>query len=377
MTENGYLPSAGQWLRRVPAEAGFDPRALGEAVAEALSSEIDWPLDVGQMVGRNDPPPYDTILGPTKPRGGASGVVVRHGYLVASWGDPARTDMTFSATKSYLATLAGIARDRGLLGSLEEPVGVRIRDGGFDSTHNAQITWQQLLQQTSEWQGTLFDRPDTVDHNRSVQGRDTGGRKGEARELRPPGSFWEYNDVRVNRLALCLLRIWREPLPEVLRREVMDPIGCSPDWQWHGYENSWVTVGERRMQSVSGGAHWGGGLWISALDHARFGLLMLNGGAWRGQQLVSEAWLRDATRPSAVHDGYGYLWWLNTEQRAYPGASPTAFAAQGAGGNVVFIDPPRDLVVVTRWAADPSAVVGKVVAALSLRSRSDSQNRIL
>ena len=377
MTENGYLPSAGQWLRRVPAEAGFDPRALGEAVAEALSSEIDWPLDVGQMVGRNDPPPYDTILGPTKPRGGASGVVVRHGYLVASWGDPARTDMTFSATKSYLATLAGIARDRGLLGSLEEPVGVRIRDGGFDSTHNAQITWQQLLQQTSEWQGTLFDRPDTVDHNRSVQGRDTGGRKGEARELRPPGSFWEYNDVRVNRLALCLLRIWREPLPEVLRREVMDPIGCSPDWQWHGYENSWVTVGERRMQSVSGGAHWGGGLWISALDHARFGLLMLNGGAWRGQQLVSEAWLREATRPSAVHDGYGYLWWLNTEQRAYPGASPTAFAAQGAGGNVVFIDPPRDLVVVTRWAADPSAVVGKVVAALSLRSRSDSQNRIL
>ncbi len=377
MTETGYLPSAGQWLRRVPAEAGFDPRALGEAVAEALSSEIDWPLDVGAMVGRNDPPPYDTILGPTRPRGGAGGVVVRHGYLVASWGDPARTDMTFSATKSYLATLAGIARDRGLLGSLEEPVGVRIRDGGFDSTHNAQITWQQLLQQTSEWQGTLFDRPDTVDHNRSVQGRDTGGRKGEARELRPPGSFWEYNDVRVNRLALCLLRIWREPLPEVLRREVMDPIGCSPDWQWHGYENSWVTVGERRMQSVSGGAHWGGGLWISALDHARFGLLMLNGGAWRGQQLVSEAWLREATRPSAVHDGYGYLWWLNTEQRAYPGASPTAFAAQGAGGNVVFIDPPRDLVVVTRWAADPSAVVGKVVAALSLRSRSDSQNRIL
>ena len=377
MTENGYLPSTGQWLRRAPAEAGFDPRALGEAVAEALSSEIDWPLDVGQMVGRNDPPPYDTILGPTKPRGGAGGVVVRHGYLVASWGDPARTDMTFSATKSYLATLAGIARDRCLLGSLEEPVGVRIRDGGFDSTHNAQITWQQLLQQTSEWQGTLFDRPDTVDHNRSVQGRDTGGRKGEARELRPPGSFWEYNDVRVNRLALCLLRIWREPLPEVLRREVMDPIGCSPDWQWHGYENSWVTVGERRMQSVSGGAHWGGGLWISALDHARFGLLMLNGGAWRGQQLVSEAWLREATRPSAVHDGYGYLWWLNTEQRAYPGASPTAFAAQGAGGNVVFIDPPRDLVVVTRWAADPSAVVGKVVAALSLRSRSDSQNRIL
>jgi len=359
-----YFPPAGTWDRRDPADAGFDATALEAAVAFAVGSEIDWPTEVGEMVGRNDPEPYNTVLGPTKPRGAAGGIVIRHGYLVAEWGDPSRVDMTFSATKSYLSTLVGLARDRGMLGSMDERAGERVHDGGFDSEHNAAITWKHLLQQTSEWQGTLFDRPDSVDHNRSVGGAAMSGKKGEARELQPPGGFWEYNDVRVNRLGLCALRIWKEPLPEVLRREIMDPIGASSDWQWHGYDNSWVEVDGQRMQSVPGGAHWGGGLWISALDHARFGLLMLNRGQWNGRRLISEGWVEEAMTPCEVNDRYGYMWWLNTNGRPYSEAPTTAFAAQGAGGNVVFVDPEDELVVVTRWAGDAAGVVNRVVAAL-------------
>ncbi len=363
-TSTRYFPAAGTWERRDPAAAGFDAAKLAEAVAYAVESEIDWPRDVGEMVGRNDPPPYNESLGPAKPRGPAGGVVIKDGYLIAEWGEPARADMTFSATKSYLSTVVGLAWDRGLLGSTSELVSERIDDGGFESAHNSKITWEHLLQQTSEWQGTLFDRPDSVDHNRSVGGSGAGGVKGEERALHPPGSFWEYNDVRVNRLGLCALRLWREPLPGVLRREVMDPIGASDSWEWHGYRNSWVDVDGKRMQSVPGGAHWGGGLWISALDHARFGYLMLSRGEWNGRRIISEDWLRLATAPGAVNDRYGYMWWLNTGSQTYD-APESSFAAHGAGGNVVFIDADDDLVVVTRWAGDRAGVVNRVVAAIA------------
>ncbi|MDA0350614.1 MAG: serine hydrolase [Chloroflexi bacterium] len=376
-----YFPPAGEWARQDPVEAGFDPARLEAAVRYAVESEIDWPIDVSRMVGRNDPPPYDEILGPAQDRGPAAGLVIRDGYLVAEWGDPGRVDMTFSATKSYLSVTVGLARDRGMLGSMDEPMRERIADGGFDSEHNARITWKHMLQMTSEWQGTLFDRPDSVDYHRDVQGTSVstgeadsatavGGseqlaaEKGSTRELRAPGSFWEYNDVRVNRLALSALRIWKEPLPEVLRREVMDPIGASSEWTWHPYENSWVDVEGVSMPSVPGGGHWGGGLFISALDHARFGLLMLNRGEWNGRRLLSEAWIEESLTPSEVSDRYGYLWWLNTGQQLYSGAPASAFAAQGAGGNIVFVDPEHDLVVVTRWAGDRSELVNRVIAAL-------------
>ena len=60
----------------------------------------------------------------------------------------------------------------------------------------------------------------------------------------------------------------------------MDPIGASKTWRWHGYENSWVTIDGQMINSVSGGAHWGGGMHLSALDQARFGFLALNKGRW-------------------------------------------------------------------------------------------------
>ena len=366
-----YFPPLGEWARLDPGTAGFNKSALDAAIRYAIDTEIDWPEEVGLMVGRNDLPPYNSTLGPTKTRGPAAGVVIKNGYLVAEWGEPDRVDMTFSATKSYLSTMVGLARDRGMLGSVNELVNVRIQDGGFDSQHNAAITWEHLLQQTSEWQGTLFDRPDSVDHNRSVANNASmsdstkdAPLKGELRELNPPGTFYEYNDVRVNRLGLCALRIWKEPLPDVLKREIMDPIGASDKWIWHGYINSWVDVEGKQMPSVAGGAHWGGGLWISAYDHARFGLLMLNRGKWNGQQLISENWIDDALTPCEVNANYGYMWWLNTGQELYSGAPASSFAAQGAGGNIVYIDPENSLVVVTRWSGERSEVVNRVIAAI-------------
>ncbi len=359
-----YFPGPdAEWERRSPDELGMHAGRLREAVAHAEANETRWPRDVSRMVGRGEKPPHNEILGPTKPRGPTSGLILRHGYIAAEWGDPGRADMTFSATKSYLSAVAGLAYDRGLIRDPQDLVRDYVGDGGFDPPHNSQIRWHHLLQQTSEWEGTLFDKPEMIDRNRSV-GVDSGAEKGTYRELQTPGTFYEYNDVRVNRLGLCLLRVWREPSPAVLKREVMDPIDASETWEWHGYRNSWVDVDGERMQSVPGGAHWGGGLWISSFDHARFGYLFLRRGKWGERQLISEDWIDRATTPSEVNPGYGYMWWLNTDRRRYPSAPESVFSASGAGGNDVVIDPEHDLVVVMRWGGDNRGVVERVLAAI-------------
>jgi CubicO group peptidase (beta-lactamase class C family) len=335
-----YFPGPGaQWERRRAAEVGMDSSHLAQAVAFAQGHEIGWSRDMGAQVARNvATEPYPEILGPVKDRGGQNGIVLRHGYIVAEWGETDRVDMTFSVAKSYLATTAGLALDRGLIGDVHAPVRRQVDDGGFASAHNAPITWHHLLTQTSEWEGTLWDKPDVADR-----------RAGRDRALREPGAFWEYNDVRVNRTALALLRVWGEPLPDVLRREVMDPIGATRTWEWHGYRNSYVDVAGRRVQSVSGGGHWGGGVWASTRDHARFGYLHLRRGRWGDRQLLSERWVAMATTPTPIKPVYGYMWWLNTDRGQYRSASPRSFFALGAGGNVIWIDPEHDLVAVVRW----------------------------
>lgn len=354
-----YFPPAGEaWQTVAPREAGFDPGKLAEAIAFATAHECNWPysmyLDNGEYVGTSyvqEKPPYNEVIGKVRPRGKLNGLILRGGRIVAEWGDTRRADMTFSCAKSYIALTAGIAFDRGLLRSVDDRVADSVPDDGFESPHNREITWRHLLQQTSEWQGTLWSKPDTVDHNRQVGLGNDNSRKGEVRALEPPGTRYEYNDVRVNRLALSLMRLLRKPLPEVLRESVMGPIGASDTWAWRGYRNSSIEIDGRAMESVSGGGHWGGGLFVSTRDHARVGHLMLNGGAWNGRELISQRWLREAATPSARNPNYGFLWWLNTGRTLVPSAPASSIFAMGGGQSSIWVDPANDLVVVIRWIA--------------------------
>lgn len=350
-------------------EAWAEPLApagpWADVAAFAADNEIAWSRDVGEQLaaGTFEPPPWNEILGPTHVRGGPAGVVLHQGRRVAEWGDAARPDMTFSVAKSYLAVLAGIAHGDGLIADVDLPVAETALDEDFASAHNRAITWRHLLQQTSEWEGTLWDKPDLVDRNRSLDGDNS--RKGQHRDLQPPGSYWEYNDVRVNRLSLSLMQRFRRPLPEVLAERVMAPIGASATWGWHGYRNSTIEIDGKAMTSVPGGSHWGGGLWICARDQARLGLMVLRGGQWNGRRILSEAWVRGMLSPCAIKPDYGYLWWLNTDRARYPAASERAYAAVGAGGNLIFCEPDRDLVLVARWCAPEATndLIARAIAA--------------
>jgi CubicO group peptidase (beta-lactamase class C family) len=344
-----------------------------EAIAFARAHEIGWTRDPTTDpshwgVHHDDPAPFNRLRGPVYPRGGVSGVIRVRGEGVAAWGEPDGADQTFSVAKTYLALLAGIARSRGLL-EPGERVADRLPDIGFDSPHNRPITWEHLLTQTSEWQGQCFGMPDQVEHYRKVahDPKPAGGRKGELRPLREPGSYWEYNDVRINQFSLALLHLFKRPLPEVFVESVLQPIGGGSDFRWDGYDDAWVEIEGRRLQSVPGGTHWGAGVKISARDQARIGQLLLDGGMRQDRQIVPREWVQRMHAPCAVAPFYGWLTWLNRDGRLFADATRASYFMFGAGGHTVWIDPDHDAVIVARWldGAHSAGFVRRVAQALA------------
>lgn len=326
---------------------------LTQAIQFAIDHETDWPRNTGAGWGIHhlDPPPWNRLLGPVHARGPVSGVIKLNGETIISWGEHELADLTFSVAKTYLALLAGVAFDQGLLPDVDEPVGARIKSIGFDSGQNARVTWAHLLQQTSEWEGECFTVPDQVDRYRALQfqGATAAGKKGDPRPLQAPGAFWEYNDVRINQLALALLHLFRRPLPEVFREHIMRPIGASENWQWVGYDHAWIDLDGRRIQSVPGGSHWGGGVSISSADQARVGELLLNDGSAHGRQVISPQWIQRMRTPCAIAPFYGYLIWLNTDRRVFGSVPVSSYFAIGAGSSFTWIEPQNRMALIVRW----------------------------
>jgi len=279
-------------------------------------------------------------------------MILKDGYIIAKWGDIDRVDMTFSVTKSYLSTIAGLAIDRKLINSVDDLAHTYIWDHTYNGAHNKKISWRHLLTQSSDWSGQLWGGYDWADRPPREGGIDDW----KSRDLKEPGTVFEYNDVRVNVLSYSLLNVWRSPLPKILKEQIMDPIGASTTWRWYGYDNSWVNIDGTKMQSVSGGGHSGGGLFINTTDHARFGLLFMNNGAWKNQQLISEDWIKEATTSSKANSNYGFMWWLNQKgSRHWKGLPEHIYYAAGFGGNFIVIDKSKSLVIVTRWL-EPSQI---------------------
>ncbi len=365
----GYFPEAGNWQSKTPKELGVDAGKLQEAIrfAETHENTENRNLKIAHYEGSFGREPFGYPVGPMKERGPATGLIIYKGYVIGQWGDPARVDLTFSVAKSFLSTTAGLAVDAGLIRSVQDlvhpymapiypydPLRLAVNKADhldqedvfdlFDTPHNQKITWDNLLRQTSDWEGSLWGKPDWGDRPAE------GVKQKRGRDTREPGSSYEYNDTRVNVLALALLNVWRKPLPQVLKEKIMDPIGASPTWRWTGYENSYVVLDGQIVQSVSGGSHWGGGMMLSAWDQARFGYLTLRNGNWNGKQLIPRTWIDLSKTPTPVQPDYGFMnYYLNLEQKQIPAAPKSAFLHLGAGSNIIYVDPENDLLVVARW----------------------------
>ena len=361
-TSAPYYPERFDWQHKKPDEVGMNAALVNEAVQLAIANESTSPKDMLLLLKNSfGKEPFDTLVGPIKDRGGASGLIARHGYIVAEWGDPKRVDITNSVTKTFLTTVVGLAWQRGLIHDVNDyardymPPHVDL----FESEHNQKIKWDHLLRQTSDWEGTLWGKPDWADRPVGEKPQDW-----PHRPMYEPGAHFKYNDVRVNVMALAALQVWRRPLPEVLNEYVMEPIGASSTWRWYGYENSWVDIDGAKVQSVSGGGHWGGGMFINSYDMARFGYLFLRNGKWKDKQIVSEKWIAMARTPGSDNKTYGYAnWYLNTERKPLPAAPETAVRFVGNGSNIIYIDWDDDIVAVFRWIRNDRAL-NEVIAKL-------------
>ena len=361
-----YFPPAHEWQQKSAAEIGIKQAPIDATIAIAIANESKSPRNMEvnhyRTFGKE---PFGEGIGPFAERGQPTGIIVYKGYIIATWGEPNRCDMTHSVTKSFLSTVVGVAVDSGLIKNVNDTVASYVppielygqpvnRSADligqpqllnlFATPHNKTITWNDMLRQTSDWEGTLWGKPEWADRP------DSNVNSWTTRERHASGTVYEYNDVRVNALVLATTSVWRKPLPQVLKQTIMDPIGASNTWRWTGYRNAWIVLDGQPVQSVSGGGHWGGGMFINAYDMARFGLLTLHKGNWNGKQLISKKWVEQALTPTTAQRDYGYMnWFLNTDQKLIPAAPATAFVHIGNGANMIYVDPEHDLVMVIRW----------------------------
>ncbi len=366
-----YFPPEGNWERKTPSDLGFDSIKINEAINFAIANESKTPInqEIAQVLSFGKEPFSDGV-GPFSTRGSAAGIIIYKGYIVSSWGDIERVDQTHSVTKSFLSTVVGLASDRGMIKNITDKVyqyvpPIEVFDNNvyrkpedlgkpqffepFNTAHNVKISWDHLLRQTSDFEGTLWGKPDWADRPTDNQ------KEWMNRKRNEPGAVWKYNDTRVNALALAATTVWHRPLPEVLREYIMQPIGASNTWHWTGYRNSWIVLDGKMIQSVSGGGHFGGGLFINALDMARFGLLSLHKGRWNDKQLISEKWIDQSTTPTAANTGYGFMnYFLNTDKKLLPSAAEDVFVHIGNGTNMIYVDRKNQLVAVVRWIENAS-----------------------
>jgi Beta-lactamase len=371
-----YFPPSQYWQHKMPSELGLDSLKIQEAIAFHKENEIKNPRSMEQSHYQSfGKEPFGYAIGPFADRGEPTGIIIHKGYIIAEWGEPLRCDITHSVTKSFLSTIVGLAVDKGLINNVNDivapyvppiemynqPVLRSADDFGktelltpFETPHNRTITWDNLLRQTSDWEGTLWGKPEWADRP------DADASKWLNRPRNKPGTTYEYNDVRVNALALAATSVWRKPLPQVLKENIMDAIGATNTWRWTGYRNAWIVLDGQPVQSVSGGGHWGGGMFINALDMARFGLLTLNKGSWNGRQLISEDWIKQSTTPTSCKTDYGFMnYFLNTDKKALPTAPLSSYYHLGNGTNMIYVDSEHDLVMVVRWI-DNKALDGMV-----------------
>ncbi len=241
---------------------------------------------------------------------------------------------SFSAAKSFVSTLVGIAIDAGLIRSVEDPLTDYLPELAERDQRFEQITLRDLLTMSSgihyEEGGFPWPFGDDTYTYYGVDLRDVALNR--VRIDGPPGLAWHYNNYHPLLLGLVLERVTGTTVSDFMARRLWQPLGAEADATWNfDSEQS----GFEKMES---------GLNARPVDYARFGLLFLHDGEWNRRRIVSEDWVRaasgaDPTTGPASYHGYGYFWWIDVER-------PGRFYAQGKYGQYIYVAPDADAVVV-------------------------------
>ena len=249
--------------------------------------------------------------------GSTAVIAISDGRLVAEWGDTARRISGHSVRKSLVSALYGIAVDKGLIDVDRTLAELDLDDEPPLTEAERQARLTDLLAARS---GIYHD---------SVKADMEGNRP--ARGEHAPGTHFFYNNWSFNALGGMFEQLTDMSLGEAFKQWISDPIGMQD-----------FRVEDVRYQTGEESVYPAYRFWISARDLARFGELFLREGRWGDEQIISPGWIKRSTTPySDVGDGwgYGYMWWTLPEG---------GYLATGTGGQKLFVDPARKLVVVNR-----------------------------
>jgi CubicO group peptidase (beta-lactamase class C family) len=324
-----------------PLPRGPEPAALRGPVAV-------------ELVGR----PFDDLL---ERSGTRAFLVVHHDRLVYEryfdGAEPTDLQTSFSAAKSFVSTLVGIAVDEGHIGDVTDPVTDYLpelaeRDGRF-----REITIRDLLTMSSGIRYVERGLPwsDDALTYYGTDLRDLALTHTHVEE--PPGRTWRYDNYHPLLLGLVLERATGMSVSEYMSTRLWQPLGAEADATW---SLDSTASGFEKLES---------GVNARPADYARFGLMMLHGGRWNGHRIVSPGWVEQATTASRETDPaafYQYQWWVGAPEPE--GRAP--FFAQGKYGQLVGVFPDQDVVVVrlgttgggVDWQARLSDVAHRVAA---------------
>jgi CubicO group peptidase (beta-lactamase class C family) len=305
--------------RRIPAAARASPLRAGFEADLVVSGEGK---DIDEFLRDTDTLAFLVVH---------EDRLVHERYLEGATRESLQT--SFSAAKSFVSTLVGIAIDEGLIESIEDPVTdylpeLAARDRGF-----RQIKLRHLLTMSSGIRYREGGFPSLGDDTYTYYGVDL--RDVALNRVRidgPPGVAWQYNNFHPLLLGLVLERVTGTSVSDYMAKRLWQPLGAEADATWNlDSERS----GFEKMES---------GLNARPVDYARFGLLFLHNGRWNGRQIVSADWVTaatsaDTTPDSAYYHGYRYFWWMDVER-------PGRFYALGKYGQYVYVAPDADTVVV-------------------------------
>jgi CubicO group peptidase (beta-lactamase class C family) len=249
---------------------------------------------------------------------------------------------SFSAAKSFVSTLVGIAIDAGLIKSIEDPVTDYVPELTERDPDFRNITLRDLLTMSSGIRYREGGFPSLGDDTYTYYGVDLRDIAiNRVRMDGPPGITWQYNNYNALLLGLVLERATGTSVSNFMARRLWGPLGAEADATWSlDSERS----GFEKMES---------GVNARPVDYARFGLLFLHNGEWNGRRIVSADWVRAATgaepaTDSAYYHGYRYFWWLDVDR-------PGRYYAMGKYGQYIYIAPDADTVVVRvgrDWGVD-------------------------
>jgi CubicO group peptidase (beta-lactamase class C family) len=266
---------------------------------------------------------------------------------------------SFSAAKSFVSTLVGIAIDAGLIGSIEDPVTDYLPELAARDPEFRKITLRDLLTMSSGIRYQEGGFPSLGDDTYTYYGVDLRDvALNRTRIEQPPGLAWQYNNYHPLLLGLVLERATETSVSDFMARRLWQPLGAEADATW--------SLDSQR----SGFEKLESGVNARPVDYARFGLLFLHKGKWNGRRIVSEDWVRAATGADpatdlAFYHGYRYFWWLDVER-------PGRFYALGKYGQYIYVAPDADAVVV-RFGRDWG--VGNVAWLATLRDVADQLER--